>query len=285
MPDSDLPVFGRSALPRRHESGSVPRKRGRLRHILPILSFLCLLSFPLSADTITLVADEWCPHNCGEQDRRRGYLVEIAEQAFEQAGYDVVYRTMSWARAIHGVRRGHYTGIIATGLDETPDFRFPSEPQGIARHTFFVRHGNEWRYSGLDSLNEVTLGAIRNYSYGTLYEDYIRYHEGDRSRVQIASGPTPLQQNLDKLLRGRIDVLVEDAAVLRRMARELGYADRIVPAGEASEEELYIAFSPAIPEASDYAELLTEAMEEMRESGQLETILGRYGLEDWKSEQ
>lgn len=263
-------------------SSRMPVRRHWRHQLLALLVLQCLLSPPLSADTLILVADEWCPHNCGVEDQNRGYLVELAESAFQVAGHEVVYRTLPWARSIHGVRRGHYTGIIATGHDETPDFLFPAEPQGVAKHTFFVLQGNDWRYSDLDSLNEVTLGVINNYSYGTLYEDYIRHHEGDRSRIQRTYGETPLRQNIEKLLRGRIDALVEEAGVLRDTAQKLGYGDQIVAAGVASVEELYIAFSPVSPKAAGYAELLSEAMVEMRQSGELDHILGRYGLSDWK---
>lgn len=46
------------------------------------------------ADVITLVADEWCPYNCTPDTDHPGFMIEIAQYAFEHAGHTIVYTTI-----------------------------------------------------------------------------------------------------------------------------------------------------------------------------------------------
>ena len=82
---------------------------------------------------------------------------------------------------------------------------------------------------------------------------------------------------------GRIDVVVEAEPVFRYEAAELGVSDQARYAGEAAPPEaVYIAFSPAIDNAGEYAQVLSEGMETLRASGELQRIMERYGLTDWR---
>lgn len=45
---------------------------------------------------------------------------------------------------------------------------------------------------------------------------------------------------------------------------------------------MYIAFSPAISQSKEYARILSEGVDTLRKSGELKTILKKYGLDDWE---
>ena len=49
------------------------------------LLFLFLFSSFLKADTITITADEWCPYNCSQSVKDKGFLVDIFTYIFEKA--------------------------------------------------------------------------------------------------------------------------------------------------------------------------------------------------------
>lgn len=209
-------------------------------------------------------------------------MIEIAQRALGSAGHTITYVSVPWARAIYGVRHGHYDGIVAAGREETPDFVFPETSLGIARHTFFVKPDSSWKYSGIADLEQVTLGTIKDYSYGQLWVAYIRENRHDREKVQVATGEMPLVQNIEKLRKGRIDALIEDENVFRYVCAQYGYANQFKNAGVAFEENLFIAFSPNLSRAEKYAALLTREIRKMRENGELVEILERYSLEDWE---
>ena len=247
-----------------------------------ILFFLIfLITSYLYADEIILSADQWCPYNCDCEEDCPGFMIEIAEYAFEREGHTVTYITLPWARAIKYVREGKYTGIVGTGREETPDFIFPDIETAVADHTFYVKKGNTWRYSGFDSLEKVRLGAIINYSYGSLYNDYIKPNKKS-TRVQLIGGKNALARNIKKLLNGRIDVLIEDKKVFQYHLYKTNTPDQFTDAGTAYIEKVYIAFSPKLEKSKLYAEILSKAMRELRETGELEKILKKYGIKDWR---
>lgn len=245
------------------------------------LFIILILSIPyLAADEIVLVADRWCPYNCSPEDDNPGFMVEIAKYAFEKEGHTVIYKTVPWARAIKDVRDGIYHGIIGTGKQETPDFIFPEHELAKAKHTFFVKKGSSWKYEGLESLKEINLGVIIHYSYGSLYKDYIKPNQASK-RIQAVGGQTALKQNIQKLLYGRIDALIEDRTVFQFHLHKTNTSDVFLDAGSAYTEKLYIAFSPILKQSKTYAEILGKAMPDIRASGKLAGILKKYGIKDW----
>ncbi len=235
-----------------------------------------------SGNVITLVSDVWLPYNGYQDSLNPGYMLEIAEYAFENAGYTIEYKNVPWTRAINGTRDGTYDGIVATGKDETPDFVFPDIEQGLAVHTFYVNEGSSWKYEGLNSLRQIVLGVIRDYSYGTLFIDYIKPNENVLEHIQVVSGDGALDNNVRKLLAGRIDVLVEDRTVFQYHLHITNAPNTLERAGTYCDEKVYIAFSPKIEDAQDYAGIVSRATEELRVTGGLATILAKYGVQDWR---
>jgi polar amino acid transport system substrate-binding protein len=45
---------------------------------------------------------------------------------------------------------------------------------------------------------------------------------------------------------------------------------------------VYIAFSPGNPKSQEYAQILSKGIQQLRASGELATILKKYGMSDWK---
>jgi polar amino acid transport system substrate-binding protein len=235
------------------------------------------------ADEIVLAADEWCPYNCAIGDKNPGFMLEIAKHAFEPHGHTVKYVIAPWARAILGTRKGDYTGIIAAGKEETPDFIFPGVSTGGAAHTFYVNQGIQWKYEGFESLKKIKLGVILDYSYGNLYNDYILPNKDQATQaIQIVSGANALSSNIGKLLNKRIDVLIEEKSVFLHHLMVHKIPNNFQEAGVAYQEDLYIAFSPKNEQSKKYAALLESGINDLRKTKQLEVILSKYGLKDWK---
>jgi polar amino acid transport system substrate-binding protein len=238
-----------------------------------------------SGDTITLRSDEWCPYNCAPDSDRPGYMIEIAREVFGRAGHTVDYRTLgSWVRAIEEVRAGRSTALVGATPDEVPDFVFPREALGANSDGFAVRRGVPFRYGGPDSFEGLTVGAIQGYGYVGALGEYVETHAHDPSKVQLIAGDDALERNLRKLTAGRVDLVVDDVYALRLAIHELGLDDEVEIADRDPPDPVYIAFSPAVPEAEAYAALLDRGVAELRASGRLAEILVRYGLSDWEQD-
>jgi polar amino acid transport system substrate-binding protein len=236
--------------------------------VVAAITALASSAAPARAETITLRGDEWCPYNCVPGSERPGYAVD--------------YQTLGWARSVADARAGLYAAVIGAIPADAPDFVFPREPIGGSAPGYAVRTGTAFRYEGPSSFAGLVLGAISGYGYDGELGAYVEAHKDDRARVQLASGDDALAQNLKKLAAGRVDVLVDDANVLRGTIAELGLGDRVVVADEGEPVLIYIAFSPAVPGAEERAATLSEGVARMRASGRLAAILARYGLRDWR---
>lgn len=257
----------------------------RLLAILLVLGSVC--SATVSAETVRLRADYWPPYNGDPDSDRPGYIVEIAREIFSNAGYDTDYDAIPWERAINEARRGHVDCIIGALPEEVPDFIFHQRPVGLDESKLYTRHNSDWQFDGEDSLRQIRLGVIGGYSYDQgILDSYIARSLSDEEpdgNVQVMKGNNALEKNLQKLVSGRIDVIVSSSAVLNYTLNELSMKGAVRDAGSiGTPDPLYIACSPATPLVSaTYTRLLDEGLQRLRESGRLQQILSLYGLKDW----
>lgn len=258
--------------------GSLLDRRGRF--VVAVVVLACAMQSAVSsarAETITLVADEWCPYNCAPGAEKPGFLVELAQRVFEAEGFRVEYEIVPWARAIRDTRAGRYSAIVGAVRSEAPDFVYPEGTGFGAGTNAYVKAGSDWRYTGPASLGGVTLGVILDYSYGEATDAYVKRHRDDASRVQLSTGEHALEKNVAKLLQERVSVVLEDPAVMRYFLARTGQTDAVAPAGALERIEVFIAFGPKEAHAVEHARMLSEGMRRLRDTGELTTILARYG--------
>lgn len=244
-----------------------------------ILIFLFLSSL-LFSESIILVADYWYPYNGDPDSEAPGFIVEVAQYIFRDAGHEIEYQVVPWTRAISGTRSGIYDGIIASGPEETPDFIYPDIPVISAYHSFFTRDDSLWTFQNLDSLADVTLGVIKDYSYGRLYLDYIQYFNNDENKIQESYGEDALYKNIQKLIIGRIDVLVEDVSVFNNVLLAENITEKFRNAGHSYKEDLFISFSPDNHNSLEYAKIMTEGLNSIKNKKIWTDLLNKYNIED-----
>lgn len=233
---------------------------------------------PRSRRTVTIAADPWCPHNCLAGDDHEGYMIDITREALAQSDIDVEYVNMSWARALQLAREGHMDAVVGALPGDAPDFVFPDAAIGHTTIALYTHPDSDWQFSGIDSLNGVTLLAINGYAYSPELDAYIAEHQNNPDRVWILSGPAPLGRAVELLHKRRSDVFPEDRYV---MAWEMAQGADVQDLRLASilhESPLYVAFSPALDQSRDLADRLSEGARRLMDSGRIDQILARYGL-------
>ncbi|MDX5298888.1 MAG: transporter substrate-binding domain-containing protein [Gammaproteobacteria bacterium] len=240
---------------------------------------LVLASAAVQAQTVTIRADNWYPMNGDPKSPKPGYMIEMAQAILAPQGIQVDYATMPWERAVHSVRAGEYDCVVGAFKEDTPDFVFPQLPWGSDQTTVYVKAGDAWRYTGLDSLESRKVGLIGGYSYHEAFDKYI---EQNASLAQFIKGDNALENNIQKLLAGRIDTTVESPLVMAAKLKDMGLQGQVAVAGTLGEPNaMYIACSPAKADSQALVRMLDEGTRTLRESGALARILERYGLTDW----
>lgn len=251
------------------------------------LIFTSLLGFSLlapgaaAADTLTVVADSWCPYNCTPGSASPGFGIEILQAIFEPKGIKVVYTTMPWAQALKDVQAGKFGAAIGASKKDAAGWPLPEEETGISKQVLFVKKGNPWRYTGVESLAGKKLGVIEGYLYdsGGKLDTWIAKNPAS---VVVASGDDPVGTLIRMLLTGEVDALVEDQLVFNLNAKSKGVTDKVQEAGTAFELAIFVGFSPAKPQSKRYVEIYNQGIRDMRKSMALAGILKKYGVADWK---
>ncbi|MBF7728976.1 substrate-binding periplasmic protein [Pseudomonas sp. N040] len=258
----------------------------RPRWLLPLLcwSVLLLAGRPAVAESLLAIGDEWCPYNCASDNPRPGYLVELLRDIYAEQGLQVEYRVVPWSRALKMMADGKADLLLATTPETTPGLPL-SVAVGEDRTCFYVPRGSAWRYSGLAELQQRRFGVIQDYSYdgGGALDGLIAASTSAAGPAMASSGENALQNNFNKLLAGRVDLVLENCAVGSYSLRRYGLRERIQSAGSLPGYRgvLNIGFNPAAPDAHLRLEQLRAGLEQRRRSGALQQLLEAYGLVDW----
>ncbi|HYX39072.1 MAG TPA: transporter substrate-binding domain-containing protein [Oligoflexus sp.] len=234
------------------------------------------------ADVISVRADPYCPYNCEPGSEKMGYMIDIAKAVFERAGHKIDYQSLNWARAVEETRQGKFMAIVGGLKTDAPDFVYPDVAVGSSQSCFFTKADSKWTYEGVKSLESMKLGVVKSYSFGDTLDPYIKANARNPKRIDYVSGDTALDLNIKKLLSNRIGVVLDDSAVIGYELKGRGLTDGVKVAGCDQAKEIFMAFSPQHPKAKEYAALLTSGIAKLRASGELNTIMARYGLKDWK---
>lgn len=248
--------------------------------LIAICILMSMLGHNAMADTISLAADEWCPYNCQPNSKNPGFMVEIAQRTLGAEGHAVVYKVMPWSRAIKSASEGKINAVIAAVREkEAEDFVFPAHEQGVNTTGVWVRDKDPWVYAGLESFKGRKIGIISDYHY-VEFTPYFNNNSTDPI-VEKTFGENAFEQNINKLLKGRINTFVSSKAVTRYYLHQHQLTDQIKLVGLSVPTPLYIAFNPTNPKSQEYARIISDGTEVLRASGELAKILAKYGLHDW----
>lgn len=251
-----------------------------IRFILSLL--VLLITLQAQSHTIRIAADEFCPHNCEEQSTNQGYLIDIATEALKPYGYAVEYIVeKSWKDAIESARSGEYQGIAGTAKYDAPDFVFPKTAIGKFDNCYITRRSNPWKYNGVSSLNNQSLGVIVDYTYGKEINDYIQANKNNSNKIRFVSGNNAIKYSLSKVKQGKLDVYIDDCRVLDYQLSKRKDKENFKIAGKMNQvDDLYVAFSPKNPNSQKYADLLDKGIKQLKQSGRFATILKQYEIKE-----
>lgn len=243
-----------------------------------VLLSLLWCSFGVQAETISVRADQWFPVNGHPDAARPGFGIEILNEVWRSPDYRIDYRLMPWSRSLEMVRSGQHDCVIGAFVTDAPDFRFPREPLAFDSAAVYVSRGSSLEYNGLDSLESVRLGVIGSYSYGAAFDDWLARH-ADSKTVEVMKGSDALERNIRKLLSGRLDALVESPLVMESKLKKMNLSERIEHLAPVSDPmPMFVACSPVL-DARPWLDAFDKGMVHLRESGQLEAIYRRYGID------
>lgn len=170
-----------------------------------LLVFCLLFGRELAAvdKNIEIVATEYPPYY-GSELQNQGFITEIVVSAFDRSGYDSTIRFLPWQRAFDGTKAGKYTVLYTMWYRKEREEWFEFSDALPANEVgFFRRVGDDISFSNFADLKPYTIGVVRGYVNPPGFDE-----AGLTTEVVDNDA-----LNLNKLLRGRIDLVLIDKIV------------------------------------------------------------------------
>lgn len=176
----------------------------RITIILALIFCFLGLQQALAAQKVSIATLNWEPY-VGESLPDYGFTSEIVSTAFKEAGYDPEIKFMPWARAMQMTEKGNYDAAF-------PAYYSKERAQKYALTDAFAhgpvvlasKSGADISFSEIEDLKPYSIGIVKGYVNGEEF-DAADYLNKDETRNN--------EQNLKKLLAGRVDLIAIDKVV------------------------------------------------------------------------
>lgn len=229
---------------------------------------------------IVLATTDWCPYACSNSDTSPGIAYEYVKAVLKKNGIDAHIEFYPWTRAIKEVRSCRAHGLLTAVREEAPYLNFTHTPTMAYRVCFFTQASNDWVFQGIQSLKQVTLGAIRGYGYDPQLDEYIR-DPNSQGSLQLISGGDEILRFINMLSLKRIDTFLDDQYVAAWQAKsnKVDFSE-VRKAGCLADNPFYLALNPALEWGDKLIELLDGAFLKKENKALLNTILKKYTAQD-----
>ncbi len=249
-----------------------------MRLMMVLFAFLpAVQAQPTAAESplLVLATEDYPPFNMrisqqvrgGSRDEITGISTDIVLRVMERTGIPHEIGIYPWERAYKMALEQPHHGVFSTTRTEArePLFRWVG-PLVSNNWVMFRRRGDE--NVTVKSLEEAKQYRVGGYQ-GDAIEQFLR--GAQFPQLDVATND---QLNVNKLLRGRIDLWATSEAMGPYLAARLGKAAEIEPAFTFQETQMYLALHRETSDAR-VAQLQT-ALDGLRAEGVVDEIYRRY---------
>ncbi len=239
---------------------------------------LVLACGPALATELTIGADIWCPYNCAEDATQPGFLVEIARRALNREDRTVRYRVLPWTRALQETQEARLDAAIGVVSGNYRDLILNRVSLGKDQTVVVTRREQAFEYRGVDSLRELLLGVVADYTYDANgpIDQYV-WGNDSQSQVIVLHRENALELLMGMLHQRRIDGFLENRHVAAYTASRMNLAQHFRYAEIGGGDDIYFAFTRNV-RGLRLADEFDEALLEMDRNGEIRAIMEKYGL-------
>lgn len=236
---------------------------------------LMLLGAAAQAQTLRVATLEWAPY-VGSDLPGNGLASRILSEALALNGDSAELVFLPWQRALNETREGRFDALMPAYLsaDRREDF-YTSMPLLDSQLGFFRRRDRVLPIDprNLDTLRPYRIGVVRG------YVNQAAFDAADFLNKDVVSSDW---QNLEKLLRGRIDLAVVDRYTGYQLLSQNAPALReqlefVDPPLEV--KPLYVLVPKKRAEGEALAASLDRGLRTLRRSGRLQQLIAEARLD------
>jgi len=248
-----------------------------------LLLALCCFQNKTYAKEIIMASDIWCPYIC-QDPQKPGYIVEMLNDILQEKQFIVRNETIPLARAIMLLKNDKVDIVLGLTQQHIDHHQLISStmPVGIFANDFFVKSNNAWQFTSVAELAEYAsknhnIGIIKGYFYGQSIEELIAEKP---NLFSYAHGDFPLNQNINRLMSGHIDIILDSKNAVLSEVKRLNIAPLNYAGTQGKSSQLYVALSKIID--VQLLQVIDQGIIDYRNSGKLDKLLTNYGISDWQ---
>ncbi|MGF1528880.1 MAG: substrate-binding periplasmic protein [Candidatus Competibacterales bacterium] len=226
-----------------------------------------------SLDDLTIYTEFFPPFNyADDQGKLEGISVDLLETLLARAGSSLTREDMAlvpWARGYREVQDKPNTLLFSMARTPAREELFQwIGPISDIKYSIIALKSSNLAIQTPEDLQGIRFGAIRDDIGMTLLES----NGIPRDTQQLVARN---EQNIEKLVRGRIDAWVYDEAVAIWLLRQTQYPlDQFEIVYNLSVTPLYIAAQKETP--PQVVETLQQALDDLRQTGEFEGIINSH---------
>jgi len=190
------------------------------RHFIAILLFGCL-ACAARAEPLRIVTEAWAPYVYEENGQPSGLDYEISAEVLRRLGVEVEWQFLPWKRCLLAFEQGQADGILDIFRipEREAQMLFVEEPLSEVEFVLFHARSRPYPYRSLEDLRDLVIGT----SPGYWYNDQAFRDSRLFSREEAPSH----EANLGKLVRQRVDLVVNDRRAGLYLAAQMGLGNQL----------------------------------------------------------
>lgn len=229
-------------------------------------------------DLYILSEDSAPPYAYKEHGQGKGIDHDIIIEAAKRLNIRVRIDFVPWRRMYDSIENGTCdAGSTFFHIKSRESFAiYVNPPLHFSTYAVFVRKGNEFPYSSLESLAGKKVGVTRGYRLSTEFK-----HAVEHGKIHVEEVET-IAMNIRKVAAGRLDCMVSNLDATHIELKRAGLLGRVVPLPIPVMESrgLHLVFSKAGRYGANrqFIARLEAVLEGMKEDGTFRKIYDSYGL-------
>jgi ABC-type amino acid transport substrate-binding protein len=242
-----------------------------------ILFLVCtcnLLLSHLPKEIVVGYHEDFPPYQYEESGEVVGIFPEMVKKAAQKIGIKVQFKKFPWKRMLYNAKVGKVDAIMPLiKTKERLEFLiYPHNGIALAEVFSFTRRDFKINFTGdLKDLKPYSIGVVKDYDYG----------EEFKNATYLQKDYSPSDEILvEKLIRGRIRVLLGPDRVIQHYAGKLGAANIIKQLPPVFVRKiLYLAFSK-VKGHQELADRFSKAIDMLGKEGIHHNILKKYDCQE-----
>jgi polar amino acid transport system substrate-binding protein len=205
-----------------------------------------------------------------------GFSIALTEAVLAGMGIQVTKPAAPypWARALALTETGQADVVVSALWTEerTRWGYYPHEPLLLTRYALFGRAGDTLAPKSAAAMRDLRLGVVYRFQYTDAFIEHLP------KSVTVVTAFTP-EANLENLLRGLVDVAIEDQYTAQHLIRRRGWQDRIAsePLFRLSAQGFYAVFSRKTVTAAQ-VDTFSRRLSEYKQTPAYRELAARYGV-------